>query len=156
MVLPLIPIALSLLGGVALGGYEASGKSSEVGAGFLEIGTKKELTKINYSTQDSYTYSPTTTSTQTYAPVDNFSPNYSFNPMTAIGSGEFNFTKKEAYSQALNPSWDLPVNVQPSTSTSQSAEQSTGGSGSDLMESVKQFALLGAVGFVVYKVVTKK
>jgi len=153
MAIPLIPVIAGVLGGSALG-YYGSG-AGELKGGLLEIGTTKKLDKYNISTQDSYTYSPTYTTTQTYNPIETFSPNYSFNPMTAIGSGEFNFTKKEAYSQALNPSWDMPVSVKPSTSTTQTAEQSQG-SGSNILDTVKQFALLGVIGIIVYKVVITK
>ena len=147
MVLPLIPIVIGMVGSTIAGGMLA--KSDGAGDKASWGGT---IDKTQWSSQTTNTLNETISNTMNFQPSNVFSPNYSFNPMTAIGSGEFNMTKKEAYANALNPSWDTPNNVSPSSQVVPTTSQgmNSGGSG-DIMDSIKQYAFLGVIGFVAYK-----
>ncbi len=147
------PAIIGMLSSFGLGSALSKDSGSKIGAPFgFEIGTKKELYETQITNQNSYTYAPQTTTT--YSPTETFAPSYSFNPQQNIGSDYSSITKKEASSLQIEPALDISDILQPSTS--QSASQEMSGSSSNILDSIKQYAVLGGIGFFVYMLIKKK
>lgn len=159
MVLPLIAGALSLLGATALGAGLSKGSGSELGGGFIEVGTSKKLIKTqdSYSYQSSFQFSPTTSNAFNYSPTDNFAPVNDFSPTTIIGSPNTSLLTKKALSQdfTTEPAFSTSTNPTNTLTPSQSTSQGMGASGSSILDDVKQYAVLGGIGFLAYAYLTR-
>jgi len=161
MVLPILIPILGAIGGVAVGAGLSKGGGSGIDAPSLfEIGTSKKqiTTQDSYSYQSSYQFSPTTSNSFSYSPTDNFAPVNDFSPTTIIGSPNTSLLTKKALSQdfTTEPAFSSSTNPTNTLSPSQSTSQSAGGAGSSsILDDIKQYAVLGGIGFLAYSYITR-
>jgi hypothetical protein len=153
MVLPILIPILGVLGGVVAGAGLAKGG----GGDSASWGGSLKKSQDSFSYQSSYQFSPTTSNSFSYSPTDNFAPVNDFSPITIIGSPNTSLLTKKALSQdfTTEPSFSSSTNPSNALSPSQSTTQGMGSSGSSILDDVKQYAVLGGIGFLAYLYLTR-